>query len=90
MSLANRLPKVAVMYVEDDAVPATVDPRFAGYVSGLGDTESWRERADLVRREGTEVMVAGSAEDPAALADLLTSFFGSAKGGVDPATGRKT
>jgi 3-oxoadipate enol-lactonase len=146
----------------------------------IGDPESWRERADLVRREGTEVMVAGSAErwfapgftsrepavagalltclsqtdresyalacealasfdlrnrvdarkvpllvaagqhdpvvppeqarsvapdafavipgcghlppaeDPAALAELLTSFFRSAKGGVDPATGRRT
>jgi 3-oxoadipate enol-lactonase len=144
----------------------------------IGDTESWLERAALVRREGTEVMVAGSAErwfapgftarepavagalltslsqtdresyalacealasfdlrnrvaarkvpllvvagqhdpvippeqarsvapdafavipgcshlppaeDPAALADLLASFFKSAKGGVDPATGR--
>ena len=35
MSLANRLPKVAVMYLEDDDVPATTDPRFAGYVSGF-------------------------------------------------------
>jgi hypothetical protein len=35
MSLANRLPKVAVRYAEDDDVPATVDPRFAGYVGGF-------------------------------------------------------
>jgi pimeloyl-ACP methyl ester carboxylesterase len=35
MALANRLPKVAIRYVEDDDVPATVDPRFADYVSGF-------------------------------------------------------
>lgn len=35
MSLANRLPRVAIRYLEDDDVPATVDPRFAGYVSGF-------------------------------------------------------
>jgi pimeloyl-ACP methyl ester carboxylesterase len=34
-SLASRLLKAAVMYLEDDDVPATVDPRFAGYVSGF-------------------------------------------------------
>lgn len=50
----------------------------------IGDAEAWRERADLVRREGTEVMVAGSAErwfapgftarEPAVAGALLTSL----------------
>jgi pimeloyl-ACP methyl ester carboxylesterase len=50
----------------------------------IGDAESWRERADLVRREGTEVMMAGSAErwfapgftarEPAIAGALLTSL----------------
>jgi pimeloyl-ACP methyl ester carboxylesterase len=34
-SLASRLLEVTVMCLEDDDVPATVDPRFAGYVSGF-------------------------------------------------------
>ena len=50
----------------------------------IGDAEAWRERADLVRREGTAVMVAGSAErwfapgfterEPAVAGALLTSL----------------
>jgi pimeloyl-ACP methyl ester carboxylesterase len=44
-----------------------IDPGPFGAVAALatapriGDPESWRERADLVRRAGTAVMVAGSA-----------------------------
>jgi pimeloyl-ACP methyl ester carboxylesterase len=50
----------------------------------IGDPSAWRERADLVRREGTAVMVTGSAERwfapgfteamPAVAAALLTSL----------------
>jgi len=53
----------------------------------IGDAEGWRERADLVRREGTEVMVAGSAvrwfapgftaREPAVAGALLTSLSGT-------------
>jgi 3-oxoadipate enol-lactonase len=45
-----------------------LDPGPFGAVAALatapkiGDPQSWRERADLVRRAGTAVMVAGSAE----------------------------
>jgi 3-oxoadipate enol-lactonase len=62
---------------------------FAGVVSiasgaKIGDTDGWHERADLVRREGTEVMVEGSAKrwfapgfierEPARATELLTSL----------------
>jgi pimeloyl-ACP methyl ester carboxylesterase len=53
----------------------------------IGDAEGWRDRADLVRREGTAVMVAGSAErwfapgftvrEPAVAAALLASLAGT-------------
>ena len=50
----------------------------------IGDAQAWRERADLVRREGTEAMVAGSParwfapgftdREPGIAAALLTSL----------------
>jgi pimeloyl-ACP methyl ester carboxylesterase len=53
----------------------------------IGDAAAWRERADLVRRAGTEVMVEGSAlrwfapgftdREPAVAAALLTSLSGT-------------
>jgi pimeloyl-ACP methyl ester carboxylesterase len=53
----------------------------------IGDAEGWRERADLVRREGTEAVVAGSAvrwfapgftaREPAVTAALLASLSGT-------------
>lgn len=70
-----------------------LDPGPFGAVAALasapkiGDAEAWRERADLVRCEGTEVMVAGSAvrwfapgftdREPAVAGALLDSLSGS-------------
>ncbi|TCO50292.1 3-oxoadipate enol-lactonase [Kribbella antiqua] len=50
------------------ALQLALDPGPFGAVAGLataakiGDAQAWQERADLVRRAGTAVMVAGSAE----------------------------